>query len=209
MAFLHCWVRRQETRQETRCPSPSTQTRPAPYRNTETVTRGSGHRGRLQRTAGSGAHTPWWRKAPTPCRVVFWAFPRLFCTVYHRTYGPHHSWIGLFRAAKWANSPCECRQPPRLGGRAVPLECSVGNAPARPRALTVVACAWPVLPLEVRRQTRWLASRRRQRGSARPRVRPRRPQEIGRAAAVGNGGRLTHLLPRAARCGSPRRVLES
>ncbi|HSX81287.1 MAG TPA: hypothetical protein VLQ80_22310, partial [Candidatus Saccharimonadia bacterium] len=62
---------------------------------------------------------------------------------------------------------------PRHGGRAVPLECSVGrDAPARTRALTVAACAWTVLPLWVRRQTWRHASLMRERGSARPRARP-------------------------------------
>jgi hypothetical protein len=99
---------------------------------------------------------------------------------------------------------------PRHGGRAVPLECSGGgDAPARTRALTIAAFAWTVLPLWVRRQTQWHASLMRDRGSARPRARPRRPQETGRAAAVGNGGRLTLLLPRAARHGSPPRALGS
>src|SRR5437773_2014323 len=84
-----------------------------------------------------------------------------------------------------------------------------GDAPARTRALTIAAFAWTVLPLWVRRQTQWHASLMRARGSARPRVRPQRPQETGRAAAVGNGGRLTRLLPRAARHGSPPRALGS
>ena len=72
-----------------------------------------------------------------------------------------------------------------------------GNAPAQTRALTVAACAWSDPPLEVWHQTRWHASRRRQRGSARPRACPLLPQETGRVAAVGNGGRLTVAQVRA------------
>jgi hypothetical protein len=115
-------------------------------------------RGRAARGAMGGSTTRF--------RAMFWCSHTPVFQPIPSIESPNHVLIGLFRAAKWPNSPCECRQPPRLGGRAVPLECSVGNAPARPRALTVVACAWPVLPLEVRRQMRWLASRRRQRGAA-------------------------------------------
>jgi hypothetical protein len=85
------------------CPL-SIQTRSAPYRIAETVTRHS--RGL------HGVRGPRFRMIPTPrCRqdetttpfcAVFWVLPQPFFPAYLHTYGPNHSLIGLFRAPKWA-----------------------------------------------------------------------------------------------------------
>jgi hypothetical protein len=64
-------------------------------------------------------HTQY-RKTTTPCRVVFWSFPRPFFTAFHRTYGPYQSLKGLFRRVNWAPHEHEAWCPSASGPRARP-----------------------------------------------------------------------------------------
>src|SRR4029453_4881431 len=154
-------------------------------------------------TSASGTYRCRWKEVPILFRAALWALPHPCLTVYELMYRPNHAPIGLFRAPKWATHRIGAGQPIAWQPCLFPgLQRGV-DTPVRTRALTWGAvCAWMALPPGVWRQRWWHASRSRQRGAARPRARPQLPQQPGRAAAVGDGGCVTRVLPRRARCHS-------
>src|SRR5262245_17401425 len=89
------------------------QTRSAPYRIAETVTRHLRSTARLERTPLSyDSYAPvQLDEATASFRAVFWVLPRSIFSACLHTYGPNHSLIGLFRGGKWAEPPCRCRPP--------------------------------------------------------------------------------------------------